>query len=173
MVWRAAAACAALTKRVYVLISALLRLSRRRADDSLMRSCFCFEDCLSLSAVAPRMPTFSLSTASVAKVVPSGRPTQLNIALASVTWAGAALMMMMTMMAMGMAMAMAMHMMAMAVAVAMMTVMMDGALNARAVATHAQNCKNGQRRNTDEMKSPKQAATSGSKPINKWHTDPT
>ena len=69
---------------------------------------------------------------NVAKVVPSGRPAQINIALASVTWAGAAVLMMMVVM---------MMIMAMAVAVALMAMMMDGALDARSVATHATELK--------------------------------
>ena len=77
---------------------------------------------------------------NVAKVVPSGPPAQINIARASVTWAGVAVLMIMVMM-MTMAMAMAMNMVAMAVAVALMAMMMDGALDARSVATHATELK--------------------------------
>ena len=107
---------------------------------------------------------------NVAKVVPSGRPAQINIALASVTWAGAAVLMIMVMMMM-MAMAMAMNMVAMAVAVALMAMMMDGALDARSVATHATELKNGQRRHRVEMKSPKTGNTNRQQAHHQWNTD--
>ena len=108
---------------------------------------------------------------NVAKVVPSGRPAQINIALASVTWAGAAVLMMMVVMMMIMAMAMAMNMVAMAVAVALMAMMMDGALDARSVATHATELKNGQGRHRVEMKSPKTGNTNRQQAHHQWNTD--
>ena len=106
---------------------------------------------------------------NVAKVLPSGRPAQINLALASVTWAGAAVLMIMVMMMM-MAMAMAMNMVAMAAAVALMAMMMDGALDARSVATHATELKT-DKEDRVEMKSQKTGNTIRQQAHHQWNTD--